>query len=96
MQRTLSPQKRPLTPKKSFERSLESRLPRYSPRPIRVRNYSLDDLKTAKSIQTIDIAPKFSSEKKLNRSTVLSPLKNYNKHAHKGKLVSLITKINNL
>ncbi|XP_011501521.1 PREDICTED: kinesin-related protein 4-like [Ceratosolen solmsi marchali] len=96
MQRTLSPQKRSFTPKKTFESSLESRLPRYSPRPIRVRNYSFDDLKTAKSLQTMSNVPKFSSEKKLNRPIILSPLKNCNKVKHKEKFVSRLGKSSNM
>ncbi|XP_031780124.1 uncharacterized protein DDB_G0288805 [Nasonia vitripennis] len=92
-----SPQKRPLTPRKSIDinGAEATKLPRFSPRPVRVRNYSMNDLKTAaKSPQTSIGVAKTSSEKKIQRhSTVLSPLKNCNKLAYKTKPMSLISRL---
>ncbi|XP_014218906.1 uncharacterized protein LOC106647151 [Copidosoma floridanum] len=61
--------------------SSDSRLPRLSPRPVRVRNYSFSDSKTA-----VKSPSKFASknlDKKFHRHSVLSPLKNLNKLEHK-------------
>ncbi|KAJ8668066.1 hypothetical protein QAD02_009729 [Eretmocerus hayati] len=87
MDRTMSPQRRSPTPKKEGFGS-DSRLPRYSPRPMRVRNHSFSDLKTVKS-QTLSDASKSSSEKSIPNRLVLSPLKNRNKLSVPGKSNSL-------
>ncbi|XP_058800719.1 probable serine/threonine-protein kinase DDB_G0282963 [Phymastichus coffea] len=91
-ERTKSPLKKPSTPRKS-ENAESSRLPRYSPQPVRVCANSFSELKNSKTPQPSSSSLKVVSEKVQRQSSVLSPLRNSNKLATKTKSVSLMPRL---